>query len=440
MALAFGTASCNRAPDQAPDPASANMAPADQGGQLPPDQVAQNQAAPPAQEAQYQPPPESQPGGGEEEQISVAPQPPPPLPDYSQPPCPGDNYLWTPGYWAYSPAGYYWVPGTWVMAPWAGALWTPPWWGFAGGHYLWHAGYWGPYVGFYGGIDYGFGYTGVGFSGGYWRGDQFNYNRAALNVRAGVVHNIYDHRVENYTPANHVSFNGAGGVRVQPNASQQAAFRDRRMGALPGQVQLRRDAAGNRAQFHSVNRGRPAMVAESHPIAGRNQSPAAEPRTFGRSAAPGNARPETRTQMAPTSNARPEGRQPNLRNMPEQRSAVRQGMPAAGSARQAPQQRPEMARPAPQQRPAMARPAPQQRPEMARPAPQQRPAMARPAPQQRPEMARPAPQQRPAMARPAPQQRPEMARPQQQAKPSPVGRPAPEARPAPGKEHEKRSP
>jgi WXXGXW repeat (2 copies) len=35
---------------------------------------------------------------------------PPALPVYTQPPCPQDGFLWTPGYWAYGPAGYYWVP------------------------------------------------------------------------------------------------------------------------------------------------------------------------------------------------------------------------------------------------------------------------------------------------------------------------------------------
>ena len=42
--------------------------------------------------------------------ISVA---PPELLTYEQPVCPGDGYLWTPGYWAYADAdtGYYWVPG-----------------------------------------------------------------------------------------------------------------------------------------------------------------------------------------------------------------------------------------------------------------------------------------------------------------------------------------
>src|SRR5580704_16906373 len=39
---------------------------------------------------------------------------PPDLPVYDQPPCPGDGYLWTPGYWAWGNSDYYWVPGTWV--------------------------------------------------------------------------------------------------------------------------------------------------------------------------------------------------------------------------------------------------------------------------------------------------------------------------------------
>ena len=69
---------------------------------------------------------------------------PPGLPVYAQPICPGDGYLWTPGYWAYGEAGYFWVPGTWVLAPRPGVLWTPGYWGWGGGAYLWHAGYWGP--------------------------------------------------------------------------------------------------------------------------------------------------------------------------------------------------------------------------------------------------------------------------------------------------------
>ncbi|HEY8964910.1 MAG TPA: hypothetical protein VIM58_00600, partial [Candidatus Methylacidiphilales bacterium] len=90
--------------------------------------------------------------------------PPPPLPVYDQPPVPGPEYIWTPGYWAWDPGlnDYYWVPGTWVLAPEVGYLWTPPWWEWNGGVYVFHGGYWGPHVGFYGGVNYGFGYTGVG--------------------------------------------------------------------------------------------------------------------------------------------------------------------------------------------------------------------------------------------------------------------------------------
>ena len=40
---------------------------------------------------------------------------PPPLPIYEQPLCPGDGYIWTPGYWAYGDDGFFWVPGTWVL-------------------------------------------------------------------------------------------------------------------------------------------------------------------------------------------------------------------------------------------------------------------------------------------------------------------------------------
>src|SRR5580704_11141611 len=64
---------------------------------------------------------------------------PPPLPVYDQPLCPGDGYIWTPGYWAYDDVdGYFWVPGAWVAPPEVGVLWTPPYWGFDGGYYGFH--------------------------------------------------------------------------------------------------------------------------------------------------------------------------------------------------------------------------------------------------------------------------------------------------------------
>jgi hypothetical protein len=65
------------------------------------------------------------------------------LPVYQQPICPGDGYLWTPGYWAYddSIADYYWVPGTWVQAPEVGYLWTPGYWGWGDGGFFFNEGY-----------------------------------------------------------------------------------------------------------------------------------------------------------------------------------------------------------------------------------------------------------------------------------------------------------
>src|ERR1700720_1537604 len=142
--------------------------------------------------------------------ITVA---PPAIPVYTQPICPGPNYIWTPGYWAWGPDGYYWVPGTWVVAPAVGVLWTPGYWGWGDGVYVWHAGYWGPRVGFYGGINYGFGYGGVGFAGGEWRGGVFNYNRSVTNVNVTVIHNTYNQTVinNNTTTVNRASFNGGTG-------------------------------------------------------------------------------------------------------------------------------------------------------------------------------------------------------------------------------------
>src|SRR5271168_391303 len=123
--------------------------------------------------------------------INVA---PPAIPVYVQPPCPTEGFLWTPGYWAWGGSDYYWVPGVWVAPPRVGFLWTPGYWGFVGGAYGWHAGYWGPHVGFYGGINYGFGYGGVGFIGGEWRGGVFAYNTAVANFGSVHVTNVYENR------------------------------------------------------------------------------------------------------------------------------------------------------------------------------------------------------------------------------------------------------
>lgn len=195
---------------------------------------------------------------------------PPALPVYVQPPCPTPGYLWTPGYWGYGPMGYYWVPGVWVRPPMVGVLWTPGYWGFAGGAYLWHAGYWGPHVGFYGGINYGFGYTGVGFAGGYWRGGGFYYNRAVTNVNVTNIRNVYvDRTVINRTYINnHTSFNGPGGVMARPTRQEQMAMQEQHFSATGNQVAHARAAGMDRSQFASANHGHP-MVTAMNSVNGR---------------------------------------------------------------------------------------------------------------------------------------------------------------------------
>ena len=47
-------------------------------------------------------------------------------------------------------------------------------------------------MGFYGGIDYGFGYFGVGFVGGRWDNGHFFYNRSVVNIDVNVIHNVYN--------------------------------------------------------------------------------------------------------------------------------------------------------------------------------------------------------------------------------------------------------
>ena len=59
---------------------------------------------------------------------------------------------------------------TWVAPPSVGVYWTPGYWGYRTATTAGTRGYWGPSVGFYGGVNYGFGYFGTGFVGGFWAG------------------------------------------------------------------------------------------------------------------------------------------------------------------------------------------------------------------------------------------------------------------------------
>ncbi len=214
----------------------------------------------------------------------AAAEPPPPLPVYDQPPCPDPDDLWTPGYWGWGPAGYYWVPGAWVSAPFAGALWTPGYWGFVGDRYRFHHGFWGLHIGFYGGINYGFGYTGYGYYGGYWRDRHFFYNTAVNRVNVNIVRNVYVHNVVvnnvvvNNRFDNRVSYNGGrGGVMIRPRPAEMAVLREQRIPPMQSQLAVRREAEGNRAQFYQENHGRPQNAVFTRPVAADRTLPAALP-------------------------------------------------------------------------------------------------------------------------------------------------------------------
>jgi WXXGXW repeat (2 copies) len=191
--------------------------------------------------------------------ITVA---PPVLPVVEQPPCPVEGYIWTPGYWAYD-TDYYWVPGVWVPPPEVGLLWTPPWWGFVNGAYLFHEGYWGPTVGFYGGINYGFGYFGTGYLGGGWAGNVFRYNTAVTRVNTTVVHNTFVDRtlVSRQTTTNRASFNGQGGVKAEATAEERAAANARHVPATSEQISRKEAASKNRELHAAVNHGQPNTAA-----------------------------------------------------------------------------------------------------------------------------------------------------------------------------------
>jgi len=191
---------------------------------------------------------------------------PPELPVYVQPPIPAAGYIWIPGYWAWGDEDYYWVPGTWALAPSVGLLWTPGYWGWGDGVYLWNAGYWGPHVGFYGGINYGYGYGGFGYEGGYWRGREFYYNRSVTNITNTNITNVYNTTVVNNVTANRVSFNGGNhGVAARPAAAELHAAHEQHVGLTSVQREHEQKARSEPTLRASANGGRPPIAATQRP-------------------------------------------------------------------------------------------------------------------------------------------------------------------------------
>ncbi|MGG6462876.1 YXWGXW repeat-containing protein [Solilutibacter silvestris] len=185
---------------------------------------------------------------------------PPPLMIYEQPMIPAPGYIWVPGYWAWADdiGDYYWVPGQWVLPPFAGALWTPGYWAWNDGVYFFHRGYWGPVVGYYGGINYGFGYFGSDYVGGYWHRGVFNYNRGYNRIDNRVV-NVYNNTtIINKTVINNnrISYNGGpGGVNAQPTMQQRQAERQRHWDAVPDQRAAMQQSREDRTARFNYNHG-----------------------------------------------------------------------------------------------------------------------------------------------------------------------------------------
>jgi WXXGXW repeat (2 copies) len=276
---------------------------------------------------------------------------PPLLPVYVQPAIPGPGYIWAPGYWAWGPFGYYWVPGTWVLPPRIGVLWTPGYWGWGNGVYLWHTGYWGRRVGFYGGVNYGFGYTGVGYVGGYWNSGRFFYNRSVNNVTNVNITNVYNRPVTT-TVASRTSFNGPGGVQARPTATQLAAAQAPHIRPTQAQLQHRQLAVADPQLRATVNKGAPPIAATARPaalhgagvVAAHNAPLPSQPAT--NPAAVAHAvvhRPPVRRTTQPTLSAtHPQA----VRRAPPHPQAVRRAPPRPQAVRRAPP-RPQAVRRAP---------------------------------------------------------------------------------------------
>lgn len=347
-------------------------------------------------------------------------QPPPPLPVYEQPEAPYPNSIWTPGYWGYSPQGYFWVPGAWVQAPYTGALWTPGYWGFLGNLFRFHSGFWAPHIGFYGGIDYGFGYGGTGYQGGYWNGDNFFYNRACNRINTAMIGNVYqrnvviDNTTLNNTVINRVSYNGGtGGIQLRPRPAEIAVLHEPRIPPMRAQMLHQQQAAQNPRQLYAENHGRPVIVAAVHPLAADRGivAPMHTTAQIDRSAP---VQEQLRQQQQQFRAA------PSIR--PVVAPALRQGTPTPTAAE--PQRPFQQVNPAPQTRPFAQPIRPSQPAEQPRPATRQQQFRPQPQPQQQ---FRPQPQPQPQQQfRPQPQ-------PQQQFRPQPPppSRPRPSSEPKP---------
>jgi hypothetical protein len=126
--------------------------------------------------------------------------------------------------------------------------------------YYWHSGYWGRHIGYYGGINYGYGYSGMGYEGGYWRGGAVYYNTAVTRVNVTVVNNTYAAPPQSKTVAVAAapSYNGgAGGAIAKPTSAESAAASEPHVAPTPHQNLLIKSARSDPRLLASANHGQP---------------------------------------------------------------------------------------------------------------------------------------------------------------------------------------
>ena len=172
----------------------------------------------------------------------------------------GRLHINIPGYWAWDDdTGYYWVPGTWVLPPeqhcqraiGAGTTASTP----------FSRRLLGTPLSYYGGVSYGYGYGGVGYEGGYWRGGAFFYNRSVNNFSNVQITNVYNKTVVVNNTTN-VSYNGGtGGTTAHATPQQIAAANQQHVPPTSQQTQHMQMAAKDTALWFNNNHGHPTVAA-----------------------------------------------------------------------------------------------------------------------------------------------------------------------------------
>ena len=132
-------------------------------------------------------------------------------------------------------------------------------------------GYWGPHVGYYGGVNYGFGYMGIGFVGGAWRGHEFAYNTAVVRVNETVIHNTYVDRniVERNTVVrdSRVAYSGGpGGINHQPTGEERGYMHESHMAPTGAQQAHVQAARVDHSSYFNANHGQPQHAAFARPV------------------------------------------------------------------------------------------------------------------------------------------------------------------------------